>query len=109
MSLTTGARERVRNFFCVVAVIALFAFALKIAFPYGSPGPDDETTNPYYLAMPWFESVWRLGLGGLLVGCAFGVVFTMVALSDEKKQTQYWKEQIRQIQSGEIQFGRGKG
>jgi hypothetical protein len=100
MSLTTRERERIRNFFCVLAVLALFVFALRVVFPYGPPGPDDDkTTNPYYLAMPWFERAWRFCLGGLLAGCACGVMFTMLALSDERKQTHYLKEQIRQIES----------
>jgi hypothetical protein len=111
MSLTMRERERIRNFFCVLAILALFVFALRVVFPYGSPGSDDDqTTNPYYLAMPRSESVWRFCLGGLLAGCACGVMFTMLALSEEKKQTQYLKEQIRQIQSGENPlFGGGKG
>lgn len=106
MSLDPNARESVRNFFCVLAILALVAFALKVAFPYGPPGPSysGEITNPFYLAMPWYESMWQFCVGGALVGAAFSVIFTMMALSSEKEQTRYLHEQMRKLLAGEIQY-----
>jgi hypothetical protein len=86
-----SARERVRHFFAVLAVLALFVFAIRIAFPYGPPGPafSDETTNPFYLGMSWFESLWRLCLSALLASTGFAVIFTLFALSGGKQQREY--------------------
>ncbi len=43
-------------------------------------------------------------LGRLLGGAAFGVIFTLQALKDEKKQTRHLQEERRQLLAGEIQY-----
>ena len=98
------SRELVRQFFCIVAIVALLAFALKTVFPYGPPssGYDEPTTNPYYLAMSWYENLWRWALGGMLVGASFAVGLTMGALRDEKEQARHLQERLRQLLAGEI-------
>jgi hypothetical protein len=100
METNLTARERMRNFFCVVAILALFFFAIMTAFPYGPPSPgsgDEQTTNPAYSRMSRPESAWRLCLGALLVGAAFAVMFTLLALRDEKKQVLSLHEEMRQL------------
>ena len=98
--MTWQAKETLRQLFCVIAIAALLIFALQVVFPYGPPseGYDEQTTNPYYLAMPWYENVWRCCLAALLVGAASAVGFTMGALSQEKVQTRHLHEQLRQRQ-----------
>ena len=93
-------KEALRQLFCIVAILALFVFAMQVVFPYGPPssGYDEPTTNPYYLAMPWYENAWRFCVGGLLVGAAFAVGFTMYELSQEKEQTRFLQERLHQMQ-----------
>ncbi|VVC83918.1 hypothetical protein [Sideroxydans sp. CL21] len=97
-------KETLRQLFCVVAVIALFVLAVRTVFPYGPPsaGFDEPTTNPYYLAMPWYENLWRWCVGAALIASAVSVVLTMMALSEEKQQLRYKQEQLRQALSGEL-------
>jgi hypothetical protein len=94
----TKTKEACRNLFCVIAIIVLFVLALMTIFPYGPPsaGYNQPTTNPYYLAMPWYESVWRFSLAGVIIGAAISVIFTMLALSEEKRQLRYLQEELRQ-------------
>lgn len=98
------SREPVRQFFCIIAIIALLFFAMKTVFPYGPPssGYDGPTTNPYYLAMPWYENLWRWGMGAILTGASFAVGLTMSALHHEKEQAKYQQENLRKLLSGEL-------
>ncbi len=98
--MTKEIKDFLRQLFCVVAILALFGFALKAVFPYGPPssGYDEPTTNPYYIAMPWYESLWRWCVGALLVGAATSVGLTMGALSQEKEQNRFLQERLRQMQ-----------
>jgi hypothetical protein len=97
-------KDTLRHLFCVVAVIALFVLAVRTVLPYGPPSAvfDQSTTNPFYLAMPWYENLWRWCVGGALIGSAVSVVLTMLALSEEKQQLRYAQELLRQALSGEL-------